>query len=90
MERLVRAYYVPELDTSDVWFGEREEAAESAEVGEGVVVKLDKDGGIIGVEIISLSKTGREELANLPVDIRQALVESIRKLAAAASRVVQS
>jgi len=57
MERLVRTYYVPELDTLDIWIGELDELVESEEVGDEVIVKLNKQRKVIGVEIISLSKT---------------------------------
>jgi len=89
MERLVRAYYVPEMDTLDIWLAEPDRESESEEVGDGVIAKLDKHGKIIGVEIISASKTSREQLANLPENIRNILRDSMGKLAAAASRMTQ-
>jgi uncharacterized protein YuzE len=79
MERLVRAYYVPELDTLDIWLDEPDRESESEEVGDGVIAKLDKRGKIIGVEIISASKTSRGQLANLPEDIRSILMDSMEK-----------
>ena len=90
MEKLVKTYYVSELDTLDIWFGDPATEAESEEIGDGVVAKLDKNGKIIGVEVISASKTGREELTNLPEDIRRILADSMRKLAAAASRMAET
>lgn len=90
MEKLVRAYYVPEVDTLDLWFEEPEKVVESEEVGDGVIKKMDRDGRIIGVEIVSLSKTSREELANLPEDVRSALLDSMKKLATAASQITQT
>lgn len=89
MERLVRAYYVPEMDTLDIWLDEPDRESESEEVADGVIAKLDKDGKIIGVEIISASKTSREQLANLPENIRSILMDSIEKLAMAASRITR-
>jgi uncharacterized protein YuzE len=80
---------VPEIDTFDIWFGEPNTESESEEVGDGVITKLDKQGQIIGVEIISASKTGREELTNLPENIRSVLLDSLSKLAAAASHITR-
>lgn len=89
MERLVRTYYVPETDTLDIWFDEPKTEVESEEVGDGIITKLDKQGQIIGVEIISASKTGREHLTSLPENIRSVLLDSLSKLAAAASHITQ-
>ncbi len=87
MERLVRTYYVPELDTLDIWIGEPDEVVESEEVGDGVIVKLNKERRVIGIEIISLSKTRKEDLNGLPQDVRKVFLESIRKLSTAASHL---
>lgn len=89
MERLVRAYYVPQMDTLDIWLDEPDKESESEEVGDGVIAKLDKSGKIIGVEIISASKTNREQFANLPKDIRNILMDSMGKFATAASRITR-
>jgi uncharacterized protein YuzE len=89
MEKLVRTYYVPEMDTLDIWLDDPDREAESEEVGDGVVAKLDGDGKIIGVEIISASKTSVEQLADLPEDIRNILNDSMKKLATAASRITK-
>lgn len=90
MERLVRTYYVPEMDTLDIWLEEPDRERESEEVGDGVIAKLDKNGKIIGVEIISASKTRREQLANLPENIRSILMDSMEKLATAASHITRN
>jgi hypothetical protein len=37
MERLVRPYYVPEMDTVDIWLDEPDRESESEEVGDGKV-----------------------------------------------------
>lgn len=45
MDALIKTYYVPELDTLDVfWFGDISAVAESVEVGDGVISKLGKNG----------------------------------------------
>ncbi len=90
MEKLVRTYYVSEYDTLDVWFGDQEKEAESEEVGDGVIAKLDEQGKIIGIELISATRTKREELSNLPPDIRGILSDAMKKLAAAASRITET
>jgi len=74
----------------DIWFDEPSTESESDEVGDGVIAKLDKQGQIIGVEIISASKTGREQLINLPEDVRNVLLDSLSKLAAAASHITRN
>lgn len=87
MEKLVKAYYVPELDTLDIWFEDPGAEIESEEVGDGVIAKISKAGKIVGVEIISASKTKPEDLTNLSEEIRDTLRDSMKKLAAAASRI---
>lgn len=89
MEKLVRTYYVPEMDTLDIWLDDPDREAESEEVGDGVVAKLDDSGKIIGAEIISASKTGGDQLANLPEDIQNILNDSMKNLATAASRITR-
>jgi len=89
MESLVRTYYVPEMDTLDIWLDEPDRESESEEVGDGVIAKLDRQRKIIGVEIVSASKTSREQLANLPEDIRSILIDSIEKMATAATHITQ-
>ena len=87
MERLVGTYYVPETDTLDIWFDQLTPEYESEEVGDGVIAKLDKHRQIVGIEIISASKTGKEQLTNLPENIRSMLMNSLSKLAATASHI---
>ncbi|HZW57973.1 MAG TPA: DUF2283 domain-containing protein [Nitrososphaerales archaeon] len=85
MDALIKTYYVPELDTLDVWFGDTTTPVESVEIGDGVISKLGKNGEVISVEIIGLSKTSKEDLDGLPSDVRSALLEVIRKLCVATS-----
>ncbi len=78
---MIKTYYVPELDTLDVWFGEiNKQEAESEETGDGVVLKRGPNREVLGVEIISLSKTKKEDLEGLPSDVRKTVLEAIRKL----------
>ncbi|MGA2876225.1 MAG: DUF2283 domain-containing protein [Nitrososphaerales archaeon] len=79
MDALIKTYYVPELDTLDVWFGDVGTVVESVEVGDGIISKLGKNGEVIGVEIVGLSKTRREDLAGLASDVRNTLLEAIKK-----------
>lgn len=83
MDALIKTYYVPELDTLDVWFGDIDSVVESAEVGDGIISKLGKNGQVVGVEIVGLSKTTREDLAGLPSDVRNTLLQAIKKLSVA-------
>ncbi len=82
-DALIKTYYVPELDTLDVWFGDNGTAAESKEVGDGVILKLESNGVVAGVEIIGLSKTTKEDPGGLPSDVRKTLLEVIKKLSLA-------
>ena len=83
MDALIKTYYVPELDTLDVWFGDVGTVVESVEVGDSIISKLGKNGKVVGVEIVGLSKTRREDLAGLPADVRNSLLEAVSKLSVA-------
>jgi uncharacterized protein YuzE len=77
---MVKIYYVSELDTLDVWFGEIGKQAESEEAGDGVILKLGRNRDILGVEIIGLSKTTKEDLSGLPSDVRKTVLDVTKKL----------
>jgi uncharacterized protein YuzE len=83
LDELIKIYSVPELDTLDVWFGDITATVESAEVGDGIISKFGKNGEIIGVEIVGLSKTTKKDLAGLPCDVRKTLLKAITKLSVA-------
>jgi uncharacterized protein YuzE len=41
----------------DIWFGDPEDEHISEEAGEGLILKKDKDGKIIGIEKLYVAKT---------------------------------
>jgi uncharacterized protein YuzE len=53
----VAVYYSKETDTMDIWFGNPEDEYISEEVGEGLILKKDRQGKIIGVEKLYVVKT---------------------------------
>lgn len=85
MDALIKTYYVPELDTLDIWFGDISAVTESVEAGDGVISKIGNHGEVIGVEIVGLSKTSKDDLAGLPSGVRKMLLEAINKLSVATS-----
>ena len=52
-----RVVYDPVADAVYVWVRDGE-VADSVEVAEGVVVDLDREGRVLGVEILEYSKSG--------------------------------
>ena len=82
-DALIKTYYLPELDTLDVWFGDIGTSVESEEAGDGVILKLGSNREVVGVEMVGLSKTTKEDLAELPSDVRKTLLEAIKKLSVA-------
>jgi uncharacterized protein YuzE len=50
-------YYHKDSDTMDVWFGNPEDEVICEEVGEGIILKKDKNGKTIGIEKLYVSKT---------------------------------
>ena len=55
MDKVV-VYYHRETDTMDVWFGNPEDEFLCEEVGEGVTLKKDKEGKVIGIEKLYVIK----------------------------------
>lgn len=53
----VLIYYHKETDTMDVWFGNPNDEYICEEAGEGVILKKDKDGRVIGVEKLYVTKS---------------------------------
>jgi uncharacterized protein YuzE len=53
----VLIYYHKETDTMDVWFGNPQDEYICEEAGEGVILKKDKDGRVIGVEKLYVTKS---------------------------------
>ena len=87
MDGLIMTCYVPELDTLDVWFGDMDAEVESKEVGDGIILKLGENGEEIGVEIVGLSKTSKEDLAGLPFEVRKMVLEIAKKMSVATARL---
>ena len=50
-------YYYKETDTMDIWFGNPEDEYICEEAGEGIILKKNKDGKVIGIEKLYVSKT---------------------------------
>ena len=70
----VKIYYDSEMDTLDIWFDNPPEKGFSREISDGVILKYNLDGKLIGVEILFLSKQ-RE----LPVEIRDIVKKILRE-----------
>ncbi|MCF8296130.1 MAG: DUF2283 domain-containing protein [Melioribacteraceae bacterium] len=64
----VKIYYSKDKDTIDIWFGNPELEMISEEIGEGLVLKKDKDGKVIGIEKIYTTKTLDSE-KSFPVEL---------------------
>jgi len=67
MDKVI-AYYHKETDTMDIWFGNPEDEYICEEAGEGIIFKKNKNGKVIGIEKLYVSKTlGLRQ--SLPVEI---------------------
>ena len=56
MDKVI-VYYHKETDTMDIWFGNPEDEYISEEAGEGIILKKNKDGRVIGIEKLYVTKT---------------------------------
>ena len=84
MERLIRLYYLPELDTLDLWLDDPNTEVLSEPLNENIVVKLNKKKDIVGIEVISLSRFNKEDVESMPADVRGLLLSALKKIAAKA------
>ena len=55
MDKVV-VYYHQDSDTMDIWFGNPEDEYISEEAGEGLILKKNKEGKIIGIEKLYVVK----------------------------------
>ena len=56
MDKVV-VYYHKQTDTMDIWFGNPDDEYMCEEAGEGFILKKDKEGSIIGIEKLYVTKT---------------------------------
>ncbi|MBI5026154.1 MAG: DUF2283 domain-containing protein [Nitrospirae bacterium] len=56
MDKVV-VYYHRDTDTMDIWFGNPEDESICEEAGEEIILKKNKDGKVIGIEKLYVSKT---------------------------------
>jgi uncharacterized protein YuzE len=70
MDKVV-VYYHRESDTLDIWFGDPMSEYSCEEAGEGVILKKDKMGQVIGFEKLSLHKGSvpSQTFQPLPVEV---------------------
>ena len=71
----IRIYYEKEMDTLDVWFEDPPEEGFSREISDGVILKYDKEGRVVGVEILFISKQKK-----LPPDISKMIRISVNEI----------
>ena len=54
---MIRTSYDPEADAMFVWFGpEGVKSVETQEVARGIMLDLDSEGRVIGIEVLDLSE----------------------------------
>jgi uncharacterized protein YuzE len=68
-----KVYYDKEMDTLDIWFDEPPEEGFSREIGDGIILKYDKNGKVVGVEVLFLSKQRR-----LPDEVKDMITEVLK------------
>jgi len=52
----VAIYYSKDTDTMDIWFGNPEDEYISEEAGDGLILKKDRAGRVIGIEKLYVVK----------------------------------
>jgi len=67
--KTLRIYYFKETDSMDIWFDQPTKEYISEEVNDHILLKKNKEGNVIGVEIISLSTLAKTPL-EVPIRIK--------------------
>jgi len=70
----IRVYYLPEIDTLDIWVDDPSLEVESTAISDNVILRYSGGKRVIGVEVLSLKKLCREELELVPPKIREVIV----------------
>lgn len=63
----VTVFYHKEKDTLDIWFENPDDEYICEEAGEGIILKKDKEGKVIGIEKLYVAKN--LGVINLPVEV---------------------
>ncbi len=79
---MVKVYYDKEMDTLDIWFDDPPEEGFSREIGDGIILKYDVSGRIVGVEILFLSKQKKlpDEIKNRVGKIVEEFVSAVKAI----------
>jgi len=67
--KTLRIYYFKETDSMDIWLDEPTKEHMCEEVNDYILLKKDKEGNVIGIEIISLSTLAKTPL-EVPIKIK--------------------
>ena len=59
-KKLLRIYYFRETDSMDIWFDEPEKEEICEEIDDAILLKKDREGNVIGVEIISMEAIAKK------------------------------
>ena len=66
MDKVI-VYYHRDTDTLDVWFGDPKEEHSCEEVGQGTILKKDKNNRVIGFEKLYIHKILGQPLLTQPL-----------------------
>lgn len=64
----IKIYYDKEFDTLDVWFGNPKDEYICEEAGDGVILKKNKKGEVIGLEKLFVKKSLKNK-KSVPVEL---------------------
>jgi len=71
MEKRLILIHNKDMETLDIWFDDPEKEAVCEEVGEGIILKKDENGRVIGIEVLYFSHE------DIPLEFR-AIARSIK------------
>jgi len=69
VEKKLKIFYFKETDSMDIWFDEPEKEQICEEIDDVALLKKDKDGNVIGIEIMCIAS-----LTKKPVEIPVSLL----------------
>ncbi len=68
----VRILYTREGNTLDIWFDDPKKEAYCSETGDEVILRKDKTGRVIGLEILNFLPRGQKlsRISKIPADVQ--------------------
>jgi len=87
---VTRLYYVAETGTLDLWVDEPGKEIIAEPLNDNIILKLDQEGNVVGLEIVDLKKLKPEDLEEVPKNISEVLKRVLRDITVKAKELAHT